>query len=209
MATAPPEALLSLAISMTALFWQADRMSGMNTRSVRAGETRAEIAFALGRSSLGEVLVARRRGGVYGGVCAILLGDSPQQVIRELSAHFAGAVLIEGDPELEQPISAASEAVEQPWRPLVLRLDIRGTDFQKKVWEALRKIPPGTTTSYAQVAQTIGAPKALRAVAGACAANRLAIAIPCHRVLRSNGSLSGYRWGMERKRRLLEREKNF
>ncbi|WP_294536120.1 methylated-DNA--[protein]-cysteine S-methyltransferase [uncultured Rhodoblastus sp.] len=177
--------------------------------SVRADETGEEIAFALARSSLGSVLVARRRGGDSRGVCAILLGDGPQQVIRELEAQFTGAVLTEGDPALEQPISAASEAVERPWRPLDLPLDIRGTDFQKKVWDALRKIPPGTTTSYAQVAQTIGAPKALRAVAGACAANRLAIAIPCHRVLRSNGSLSGYRWGMERKRQLLEREKNF
>jgi AraC family transcriptional regulator of adaptative response/methylated-DNA-[protein]-cysteine methyltransferase len=176
---------------------------------VHAGETGSEIAFALGCSSLGSVLVARRKGGDARGVCAILLGDDPQQVIRELGAHFAGAALIEGDPELEQSIAAASEAVERPWRPLDLPLDIRGTDFQKKVWDALRKIPPGTTTSYAQVAQTIGAPKALRAVAGACAANRLALAIPCHRVLRSNGSLSGYRWGMERKRRLLEREKSF
>jgi AraC family transcriptional regulator of adaptative response/methylated-DNA-[protein]-cysteine methyltransferase len=184
-------------------------MSGIKTLSVRASETGAEIAFALGRSSLGAVLVARRRGGDFCGVCAILLGDDRQQVIRELGAHFAGAALIEGDSELEQPVSAVSEAVERPWRPLDLALDIRGTDFQKKVWAALREIPPGTTTSYSQVAQTIGAPRALRAVAGACAANRLALAIPCHRVLRSNGSLSGYRWGMERKRRLLEREKNF
>ena len=184
-------------------------MSGIKTPSARASETGAEIAFALARSSLGMVLVARRRGDDFRGVCAILLGDDRQQVLRELAAQFTGAALIEGDCELDRPISAVSEAVERPWRPLELALDIRGTDFQKKVWDALREIPPGTTTSYSQVAQSIGAPKALRAVAGACAANRLALAIPCHRVLRSNGSLSGYRWGMERKRRLLEREKNF
>jgi AraC family transcriptional regulator of adaptative response/methylated-DNA-[protein]-cysteine methyltransferase len=195
--------------SIIGLFWQADRMSGMKTSPPRAGETGSEIAFALERCSLGSVLVARRKSGNIGGVCAILLGDDPQQVIRELGAHFVGASLIEGDPELAPLIAAAVEAVEHPWRPLDVPLDIGGTDFQQKVWAALRKIPPGTTTSYAQVAQSIGAPKALRAVAGACAANKLALAIPCHRVLRSNGSLSGYRWGMERKRQLLEREKNF
>lgn len=182
-------------------------MSGMKAKPVRPHEAGAEIAFALGRTSLGSLLVARQKGLDSGGVCAILLGDDPQQVIRQLRAQFAGAVLIEDDSGLDDLVAAACEAVEKPWRPLDLPLDIRGTDFQKKVWAALREIPPGTTTSYAQVAQNIGASKSLRAVAGACAANVLAVAIPCHRVLRANGSLSGYRWGMERKRRLLEREK--
>ncbi len=188
------------------IFWQADRMSGMKAKSVRPPEA-VEIAFALGRTSLGSLLVARQKGLDSAGVCAILLGDDPQQVIRELRAQFAGAILIEDDSGLDHLVAAACEAIEKPWRPLDLPLDIRGTDFQKKVWAALREIPPGTTTSYAQVAQNIGASKSLRAVAGACAANVLAVAIPCHRVLRANGSLSGYRWGMERKRRLLEREK--
>ena len=189
------------------IFWQADRMAGMKTKPVRVDQPRAEIAFALGRTSLGSVLVARQKSLEFRGVCAILLGDDPQRVIRELQAQFAGAKLIEDDFGLDQLVAAASKAVENPCRPLDLPLDIRGTNFQQKVWAALREIPPGTTTSYAEVAQRIGAPKSLRAVAGACAANVLAVAIPCHRVLRANGSLSGYRWGMERKRALLEREK--
>ncbi len=189
------------------IFWQADRMAGMKAKSVRVGEPGVEIAFALGRTFLGSVLVARQKHADSSGVCAILLGDDPQKVIGELRAQFAGAVLTEDDSGLDHLVAAVSKAVEKPWRPFDLPLDIRGTNFQKKVWAALREIPPGTTTSYAEVAQRIGAPRSLRAVAGACAANVLAVAIPCHRVLRTNGSLSGYRWGMERKRLLLEREK--
>jgi AraC family transcriptional regulator of adaptative response/methylated-DNA-[protein]-cysteine methyltransferase len=168
----------------------------------------SEIAFALGCSSLGKVLVAR---GPHG-ICAILLGDDPQRLIRDLGALFARDRLIDvgasPDAALSSAVEAVVQAVEAPWRKFDLPLDIRGTEFQRLVWRELREIPAGTTTSYTEIARRIGAPKALRAVAGACAANVLAIAIPCHRVLRSNGSLSGYRWGMERKRQLIAREQS-
>ena len=180
-------------------------MSEKTPKIIPNGQTGSEIVFALGRSSLGEVLVAR--GG--NGICAILLGDEPQRLIRDLGAVFARDRLIEvasPDAALVSAVEQAVQAVEAPWRKFDLPLDIRGTEFQRLVWRELREIPAGTTTSYTEIARRIGAPKALRAVAGACAANVLAIAIPCHRVLRSNGSLSGYRWGMERKRQLIERE---
>ena len=178
-------------------------MAGMKATPISGIKSGSEIAYALGDTSLGSVLIAHSANGV----CAILLGDDRQRLIRDLHAHFAEAILRAGASGMGEAVAAAVEAVERPERPFDLPLDIGGTDFQKKVWQALREIPPGTITSYSQVAQSIGAPKSLRAAAGACAANVLAIAIPCHRVLRSNGSLSGYRWGMERKRILLEREK--
>lgn len=187
-------------------------MSEKTPKIISDHQAGSEIAFALGCSSLGKVLVAR---GAHG-ICAILLGDEPQRLIRDLGALFARDRLIEvGTREdaalsssLEEAVHAAEQAVEAPWRKFDLPLDIRGTEFQLRVWRELREIPAGTTTTYTEIARRIGAPKALRAVAGACAANVLAIAIPCHRVLRSNGSLSGYRWGMERKRQLIEREQN-
>ncbi len=160
-------------------------------RPLPAAETGEEIAYAISESSLGAFLVAQSSLGV----CAILLGDDRRRRVQELRARFADARLVADDPGLDDAIAAVKGAIEQPRRPLDLPLDIRGTDFQRKVWSVLREIPPGTTTSYAEVARRIGSPKALRAVAGACAANVLALAIPCHRVLRSNGSLSGYRWG--------------
>lgn len=177
-------------------------MTLTNPRPKPVVETGEDIAYAIGDASLGAVLVARSRGGV----CAILLGDDRRKLVHELRGRFADARLIADDPGLDDTIAAVLGAIEQPRQPLELRLDVRGTDFQQKVWRVLREIPPGTTTSYAEVARRIGSPKALRAVAGACAANVLALAIPCHRVLRSNGSLSGYRWGMARKRALLDRE---
>jgi AraC family transcriptional regulator, regulatory protein of adaptative response / methylated-DNA-[protein]-cysteine methyltransferase len=178
-------------------------MAGMKTTRVTAINSGSKILYAVGVTSLGCVLVARGAGGV----CAILLGDDSQAVIRDLRAHFVGAEMRDDTSGMAETVAAAVASVEHPERPFDPPLDIGGTTFQRKVWRALREIPPGTTTSYSEVARTIGAPKSLRAVAGACAANVLAIAIPCHRVLRSNGSLSGYRWGMERKRILLEREK--
>jgi AraC family transcriptional regulator of adaptative response/methylated-DNA-[protein]-cysteine methyltransferase len=161
-----------------------------------------EIAFALGCSWLGRILVARGDRGV----CAILLGDEPKRMIAELGGHFATGRLAEGCSSLDAPLAATVEAAEKPWRKLDFPLDVGGTAFQRRVWDELRVIPPGTTTTYTEIARRIGAPKALRAVAGACAANVLALAIPCHRVVRSNGSLSGYRWGLERKRLLIARE---
>jgi AraC family transcriptional regulator of adaptative response/methylated-DNA-[protein]-cysteine methyltransferase len=140
------------------------------------------------------------------GVCAILLGDDPEALARELEDRFPRAELAGGDPEFEAWVGQVVGLVESPRIGLDLPLDIRGTAFQQRVWRALREIPVGTTASYADIAARIGAPKAARAVARACAANELAVAIPCHRVVRHDGRLSGYRWGVERKRALVERE---
>jgi AraC family transcriptional regulator of adaptative response/methylated-DNA-[protein]-cysteine methyltransferase len=181
---------------------QAGRMPGKAPKFISGGGAGPEIAFALGCTSLGQILVAR--GDL--GICAILLGDEPSELIAELGGHFATDRLAEGCSSLDAPLAATAEATEKPWRKLDFPLDVRGTAFQRRVWQELRAIPPGTTTSYAEIARRIGQPKALRAVAGACAANVLALAIPCHRVVRSNGSLSGYRWGLERKRTLIARE---
>jgi AraC family transcriptional regulator of adaptative response/methylated-DNA-[protein]-cysteine methyltransferase len=139
-------------------------------------------------------------------VCAILLGDDPQEVLDELKAQFPRARLIGGDQAFERLASGVIAFVDNPRAGLDLPLDIQGTAFQHRVWDALRRIPVGTTASYAEIAAAIGAPKAIRAVASACAANRIAVAIPCHRVVRSGGALSGYRWGVERKRALLAKE---
>ncbi|MCY1549074.1 Bifunctional transcriptional activator/DNA repair enzyme Ada [compost metagenome] len=140
------------------------------------------------------------------GVCAILLGDDPDALLRDLQDKFPRARLIGGDSDFEQLVSKVVGFIEAPALGLDLPLDVRGTAFQERVWQALREIPPGSTASYAEIAERIGSPRAVRAVAQACAANSLAVAIPCHRVVRSDGNLSGYRWGVERKRRLLERE---
>ena len=156
------------------------------------------IRYALGESTLGLVLAASSEKGV----CGILLGDDPELIINELNQKFPNAQLTCGDDHLAEIIAL----VENPGLPLALKLDLRGTAFQQRVWQALREIPAGATASYAQIAAKIASPKAVRAVAGACAANALAVAIPCHRVVRSDGNLSGYRWGVERKRALLARE---
>src|SRR5690606_37961050 len=139
-------------------------------------------------------------------VCAIQLGDDPDALLRELQDRFPHAQLIGGDAGFERVAAAVVGFVEQPGIGLELPLDVRGTAFQQRVWEALRRIPPGRTASYAEIARCIGAPGSARAVAAACAANALAVAIPCHRVVRSDGGLSGYRWGVQRKRALLDRE---
>jgi AraC family transcriptional regulator of adaptative response/methylated-DNA-[protein]-cysteine methyltransferase len=141
------------------------------------------------------------------GICAILLGDDPDQLLQELQRQFANAEFIGGDGEFEQLVAQVVGFIEAPALGLDLPLDIRGTAFQERVWQALRTIPVGSTASYAQIAAQIGAPNAYRAVAQACGANTLAVAIPCHRVVRSDGGLSGYRWGVERKRQLLEGER--
>jgi AraC family transcriptional regulator of adaptative response/methylated-DNA-[protein]-cysteine methyltransferase len=140
------------------------------------------------------------------GVCSIMLGDEPDGLVRELEGRFPKARLIGGDAEFEAWMAKVVGFVEAPRIGLDLPLDIRGTAFQQRVWQALRQIPVGTTASYAEVAAKIGAPETVRAVAGACASNPVALAIPCHRVVRTDGSLSGYRWGVERKRALLDRE---
>ena len=140
------------------------------------------------------------------GLCAILIGDDPDALARDLQDRFPKAEFIGGDAEFEQWMAQVVGFVEMPKLGLDLPLDVRGTAFQQRVWQALRDIPVGQTASYTDIAQRIGAPQAVRAVAGACAANALAVAIPCHRVVRTDGSLSGYRWGVERKRALLARE---
>ena len=162
----------------------------------------AELHYAIGHCSLGSVLVARGERGV----CAVLLGDDPESVARELENRFPRTALLRRDQELAQYLSQVVGLIEAPGRPLDLLLDLRGSTFQQRVWQALREIPAGTTTTYTEVATRIGAPKAVRAVARACATNPLALVVPCHRVIGKSGSLTGYRWGLERKRMLLDRE---
>src|ERR1700733_9118100 len=177
-------------------------MLGMTPSQYRAGGTDEEIKFAIGQATLGAILVASSKKGV----AAILLGDDPEELARNLQDRFPRAHLIGGDQEYEALVARVVAFVEKPEIGLDLPLDVRGTAFQQRVWRALRGIPVGETVSYAEIARRIGAPKAVRAVAGACAENKLAVAIPCHRVVRMDGSLSGYVWGVERKRILLDRE---
>ncbi len=176
---------------------------GMKPRAYRAGGADTEISFAVGECSLGSILVAQSARGI----CAILLGDDPDALVKDVQDRFPNATLIGGNRGFEQTIATVVAAVEAPALGLDLPLDVRGTAFQERVWRALKDIPPGTTASYAEVARSIGAPNSTRAVAGACAANPVAVAIPCHRVVRTDGGLSGYRWGVERKRDLLARER--
>ena len=188
--------------SNSRFYESADRVLGMKPSDYKAGGANNEILFAVGQCSLGAILVAQSARGV----CAILLGDDPDKLVRDLQDQFPKAHLVGADRRFEQLIAQVVGFVEAPALGLDLPLDLRGTAFQERVWQALREIPVGSTASYAQIAQRIGAPHAFRAVAQACGANSLAVAIPCHRVVRSNGELSGYRWGVERKRQLLARE---
>ena len=181
---------------------ESPRVLGMTPTDYRAGGVNAEIHFAVGECSLGSILVARSERGV----CAILLGDDPDALARQLQDRFPRATLIGGDAEFEELVSRVVGFVEAPGLGFDLPLDVRGTAFQQRVWQALREIPPGRTATYGEIANRIGLPGAARAVAAACAANPLAVAIPCHRVIRNDGGLSGYRWGVERKRALLRRE---
>jgi AraC family transcriptional regulator, regulatory protein of adaptative response / methylated-DNA-[protein]-cysteine methyltransferase len=177
-------------------------MLGMTPSQFRAGGAEAEIKFAIGQSSLGLVLIAASDKGV----CAILFGDDPDGLARELNKQFPRARLVGSDAAFEALAAKVIRFVEDPRPGLDLPLDIRGTAFQHRVWQALRRIPAGSTASYAEIAKAIGAPKAVRAVARACATNRIAVAIPCHRVIGSDGSLTGYAGGIERKRALLAKE---
>ncbi|HMM75916.1 MAG TPA: bifunctional DNA-binding transcriptional regulator/O6-methylguanine-DNA methyltransferase Ada [Gammaproteobacteria bacterium] len=183
-------------------YHDAPAILGMTPSVYRAGGSREEIRFAIGECSLGAILVAA----TARGLCAILLGDDADALARELQDRFPHATLRGDDEDFARTVALVVGFVEAPGVGLDLPLDIRGTAFQQRVWQALRAIPAGTTASYADIAARIGRPKAVRAVAQACAANALAVAIPCHRVVRSDGALSGYRWGVQRKRALLERE---
>jgi len=197
------DAIYGAGFSSNSRFYEAsDQLLGMRARDYRAGGVGAVIRFAVGQCSLGAILVAQSQRGI----CAILLGNDPDAIVKDLQDQFPKAQLIGGDDEFEQLIAEVVGFIEAPSIGLHLPLDVQGTAFQERVWRALREIPPGTTVSYAHIAERIGSPKAVRAVAQACGANHIAVAIPCHRVVRRDGDISGYRWGVDRKRELLRRE---
>lgn len=197
------EALHKAGFQAPSRFYEGARQRlGMTPRAFQAGGQNALIHFAVAQSSLGAVLVAASPLGV----CAIALGDDADALTRELQDRFPRAELVGGDTDFERLVAQVVSLVEMPSQPHTLPLDIRGTAFQQRVWQALRDIPPGQTVSYTELAERIDAPASVRAVARACAANTLAVAVPCHRVVRLDGSLSGYRWGVARKQALLARE---
>ncbi|RMU32023.1 Ada regulatory protein [Pseudomonas avellanae] len=196
-------ALYEAGYNSNSRFYEASQnMLGMKPSEYRAGGANVDIRFALGESSLGSILVATSSKGI----CAISLGDDPDALIRGFQDQFPNANLIGADAQFEALIATVVGFVQSPATGLALPLDIRGTVFQERVWQALRDIPAGSTATYTDIARQLGMPSAVRAVANACGANKLAVAIPCHRVVRNDGSLSGYRWGVERKRKLLDIE---
>lgn len=197
------QAIYDAGFNSNSRFYEAsDAMLGMTPSAFRDGGRDTDIRFAIGECSLGSILVATSAKGV----CAIFLGDDPDMLLRDLQTRFAKANLIGGDAAFEALVARVVGFVEQPGLGLDLPLDLRGTAFQQRVWQALRTVPAGETVSYAEIARRIGSPKSVRAVAQACGANKIAVAIPCHRVIRGDGDVSGYRWGVERKRTLLARE---
>ena len=197
------EAIYDAGFNSSGRFYAASTgLLGMTPRDFRAGGTGAAIRFAVGQCSLGSILVAT----TDKGVCAITLGDDPDTLVRELQDRFPKARLIGGDADFEKLVAKVVGFVEAPAQGLDLPLDLRGTAFQQRVWQALRKIPAGRTATYSEIAKRIGRPSAVRAVAAACADNPVAVAIPCHRVVRLDGNLAGYRWGIARKRALLDKE---
>ena len=197
------EAIYGAGFNSSGRFYAAsNNLLGMTPSRFRAGGMDLEIRFAVGQCSLGAILVAA----TDKGVCAIMMGEDPDALTHELETRFPKAKLLGGDKSFEEWVAKVVGFVEAPHLGLALPLDLRGTAFQQRVWQALRDIPPGTTTTYTELAQRLGMPNAVRAVAGACASNPVAVAIPCHRVVRRGGALAGYRWGIERKRALLDRE---
>ena len=197
------EAIYEAGFNSSGRFYaSASESLGMFPKTFRAGGKGEIIRFAIGECSLGAILVASSETGV----CCITLGDAPDYLLADLQTRFPKAEIIGADEGYETFVATVVGFVEAPGLGLTLPLDIRGTVFQQRVWQALREIPAGSTLSYSEIAGKIGSPQSVRAVAGACAANAIAVAIPCHRVVRQDGNLSGYRWGVERKRRLLDRE---
>jgi len=197
------EAIYDAGFNSSGRFYEtSNAVLGMTPSTFRAGGADTDIFFAIGECSLGSILVAQSSKGV----CSILLGDDPAFLVRDLQDRFPKANLIGNEPGYEDLVAKVVGLIEEPGIGFDLPLDIRGTAFQQRVWKALQQIPPGSTVSYSDIANKIGMPKAVRAVAQACGANTLAVAIPCHRVVKNDGSLSGYCWGVERKRALLERE---
>lgn len=181
---------------------QADQALGMTAKQFRKGGDNVSVRYSLADCALGRCLVAASERGI----CAILLGDDDATLVAELHELFPTAQDVAADADFQQHVREVIAVINTRDTPLSLPLDIRGTAFQQQVWQALRAIPCGKTVSYQQLASAIGKPKAVRAVASACAANKLAIVIPCHRVVRGDGALSGYRWGVARKAQLLQRE---
>jgi AraC family transcriptional regulator of adaptative response/methylated-DNA-[protein]-cysteine methyltransferase len=201
--TSVTDAIYGAGFNSSGRFYAASsQLLGMTPTQYRAGGEDAAIRFAIGECSLGAILVAA----TDKGICAITLGDDPAALLADLQQRFSRAQLIGGDAAFERVVATVVGFVEAPRTGLDLPLDIRGTAFQQRVWQALQQIPAGATASYSDIAQRLGAPRSVRAVAQACAANAIAVAIPCHRVVRQDGALSGYRWGVERKLALLERE---
>jgi AraC family transcriptional regulator, regulatory protein of adaptative response / methylated-DNA-[protein]-cysteine methyltransferase len=197
------EAIYDAGFNSSGRFYEKSKnMLGMTPTQYRSGGANEDLRFAVGQSSLGAILVASSDKGV----ASILIGDDPDELVRDLQDRFPKARLLGGDKEYESMIARVVSFVEAPRIGLNLPLDVRGTAFQRRVWQALQAIPVGQSSSYSEIARSIGAPKSVRAVASACAANRIAVAIPCHRVVRNDGALSGYAWGVERKRELIARE---
>ena len=188
--------------SGAAYYDQATGLLGMNARQVRNGGAGAAIRFAIAASSLGAVLVAASERGV----CNVSLGDDPDALARDLQDRFPHAELSAGDAAFDRLVAEVVTAIDRPGEPGPARLDLDGTMFQLRVWEELRRIPAGSTATYTQIAERIGRPTSVRAVANACGSNNVAVLVPCHRIVRRDGTLSGYRWGVERKRALLDRE---
>ncbi|MFW7268081.1 bifunctional DNA-binding transcriptional regulator/O6-methylguanine-DNA methyltransferase Ada [Gluconacetobacter sp. Hr-1-5] len=199
------EAIYAAGYGSSSRFYEkAAGMLGMTPTALRRGAPAERLRFAVGACSLGAILVASSERGIV----AILLGDDPELLVRDLQDRFCRAELVGGDRDYEELVARVVGFVEAPAIGLDLPLNIRGTVFQQRVWDALREIPAGSTATYRDIARRIGAPASVRAVANACGANALAVAIPCHRVIRHDGTVSGYRWGVARKKRLLEREKS-
>jgi AraC family transcriptional regulator of adaptative response/methylated-DNA-[protein]-cysteine methyltransferase len=197
------EAIHEAGFSSSSRFYErATERLGMSPTSYRQGGVREVLTFAAAQCALGAIVVASSAKGV----AAIFLGDDPDALVRDLQDRFPRAQLVGGDAGYEKLVAEVVGFVEAPDRGLDLPLDVRGTAFQQRVWQALRRVPAGATASYQEIAARLGSPGSVRAVAGACAANTIAVAIPCHRVVRTDGALSGYRWGVERKRALLDRE---
>ena len=197
------EAIYDAGFNSSSRFYErAKDMLGMTPTKYKSGAAGLRIRFAVINSFLGWTLVAA----TDQGICSIAFGDAPETMVEHLQRIFPKAELVQNDPDFAEWVSRVADFIETPARGLDLPLDIQGTAFQQRVWKALREIPPGSTKSYTELAVAIGRPKAARAVAHACASNNIAVAVPCHRIVRSSGALGGYRWGLERKRALLEHE---
>lgn len=197
------EAIYASGFGGTGHFYAGARAAfGMTPSAYRAHGRGEEIRFAIGQCSLGAILVAA----TTKGVCAVLLGDTPGPLLEDLQARFKKATLVGGDAAFEKLVAQVVTIVDAPKQGHALPLDLRGTAFQERVWQALREIPPGESATYTEIAKRIGSAGSVRAVGSACGANPVAVLIPCHRVVRQGGALAGYRWGIERKKALLERE---